>query len=99
MSKKSLYFSSLGCSKNLVDSQVMLGYLGLDGYTVVEEPKDADDSVIFEIYKAFAAPDELADLRSQFEAGIAWGDAKQILFEKITYIRHQGQMTSPFDCY
>ncbi|SJM67205.1 tryptophan--tRNA ligase [Psychrobacter piechaudii] len=48
-----------------------------------EEPKDADDSVIFEIYKAFATPDELADLRSQFEAGIAWGDAKQILFEKI----------------
>lgn len=48
-----------------------------------EEPKDPDDSVIFEIYKAFATPEELVDLRSQYEAGIAWGDAKQILFEKI----------------
>ena len=48
-----------------------------------EEPKNPDDSVIFEIYRAFATPDEIADLRSQFEAGIAWGDAKQILFEKI----------------
>jgi ribosomal protein S12 methylthiotransferase len=25
---KTLYFASLGCSKNLVDSQVMLGHLG-----------------------------------------------------------------------
>ena len=48
-----------------------------------EEPKNPDDSVVFEIYKAFATPAEIADLRSQFEAGIAWGDAKQILFEKI----------------
>jgi ribosomal protein S12 methylthiotransferase len=38
---KSLYFSSLGCSKNLVDSQVMLGHLGLDGFTVTQEPSEA----------------------------------------------------------
>ncbi len=43
---KSLYFSSLGCSKNLVDSQVMLGYLGLDGYSVVEEPKEAEVIIV-----------------------------------------------------
>ncbi|EGK08788.1 tryptophan--tRNA ligase [Psychrobacter sanguinis] len=48
-----------------------------------EDPKNPDDSVVFEIYKAFATPAEIADLRGQFEAGIAWGDAKQILFEKI----------------
>ena len=48
-----------------------------------EEPKNPDDSVVFEIYKAFATPAEIANLRGQFEAGIAWGDAKQILFEKI----------------
>ncbi len=38
---KSLYFTSLGCSKNLVDSQVMLGYLGLDGYEVTQKPEEA----------------------------------------------------------
>lgn len=43
---KSVYFTSLGCSKNLVDSQVMLGYLGLDGYKVVSEASDAEVIII-----------------------------------------------------
>jgi len=41
MSKK-LYMVSLGCSKNLVDSEVMLGLLEKDGYGVAERPEDAD---------------------------------------------------------
>ena len=45
-SKKSLYFTSLGCSKNLVDSQVMLGHLGLDGFTVAPEPENAEVIII-----------------------------------------------------
>ena len=48
-----------------------------------DEPKDADNSAIFEIYKAFATPDEIAAMREQFATGIGWGDAKQALFEKI----------------
>lgn len=48
-----------------------------------DEPKDADDSAIFEIYKAFATPTEIAAMREQFATGIGWGDAKQALFEKI----------------
>lgn len=47
------------------------------------EPKNADDSTIFEIYKAFATTDETAQLRKQFEQGIGWGDAKELLFHKI----------------
>ena len=43
---KSLYFSSLGCSKNLVDSEVMLGHLGLDGFDVVETPSEAEVIVV-----------------------------------------------------
>ncbi|NOQ45282.1 MAG: 30S ribosomal protein S12 methylthiotransferase RimO [Desulfobulbaceae bacterium] len=39
---KKLYFLSLGCAKNLVDSEVMLGLLEHDGYQVVEDPADAD---------------------------------------------------------
>jgi ribosomal protein S12 methylthiotransferase len=41
MSKK-LHLVSLGCSKNLVDSEVMLGLLEKDGYKVTEGPEDAD---------------------------------------------------------
>lgn len=44
--EKNLYFTSLGCSKNLVDAQVMLGYMGLDGYQVVSEPQEAQVIVV-----------------------------------------------------
>lgn len=45
-SDRTVYFTSLGCSKNLVDSQVMLGYLGLDGYKVVPEPADSEVIIV-----------------------------------------------------
>ena len=41
-SMKKLHIVSLGCPKNLVDSEVMLGRLEDDGYTAVEEPAEAD---------------------------------------------------------
>lgn len=43
---KSLFFTSLGCSKNLVDSQVMLGYLGLDGFSLAESPENAEVIIV-----------------------------------------------------
>lgn len=45
------------------------------------EPKDPDDCTLFDIYKAFATPDETAAYRSKLEEGMGWGDAKQELFE------------------
>jgi ribosomal protein S12 methylthiotransferase len=44
--EKSLFFTSLGCSKNLVDSQVMLGHLGLDGFSVTGEPEKAEVIIV-----------------------------------------------------
>jgi ribosomal protein S12 methylthiotransferase len=44
--EKTVFFTSLGCSKNLVDSQVMLGYLGLDGYSVASEPELAEVIIV-----------------------------------------------------
>ncbi len=43
---KTVHFTSLGCSKNLVDSQVMLGHLGLDGFTVTPEPSQAEVIIV-----------------------------------------------------
>lgn len=43
---KTVHFVSLGCEKNLVDSQVMLGHMGLDGFQVVEDPADATAIVV-----------------------------------------------------
>lgn len=39
---KKLHLVSLGCPKNLVDSEVMLGILERDGYTIEEDPAAAD---------------------------------------------------------
>lgn len=42
METKKLFLVSLGCSKNLVDSEVMLGQLEQSGYRVCEEAAEAD---------------------------------------------------------
>ncbi|WP_449192966.1 tryptophan--tRNA ligase [Thauera sp.] len=47
------------------------------------EPKDADGSALFELYQAFSRPEEARAMRTAFEEGIAWGEAKQALFDKI----------------
>ena len=47
------------------------------------EPKDTEGSALFQMYQAFASADETAALRQQFADGIAWGDAKQVLFERV----------------
>jgi ribosomal protein S12 methylthiotransferase len=39
-------FVSLGCPKNLVDSERMLGMLQLDGYRMVREPEGADFAIV-----------------------------------------------------
>src|SRR5471030_1304377 len=45
-SKGTYYFVSLGCPKNLVDSERMLGKLAQDGYTLVADVDGADVVVI-----------------------------------------------------
>ncbi len=46
VSKGTYHFVSLGCPKNLVDSEKMLGTLALDGYTLVSEPEGADFVIV-----------------------------------------------------
>jgi tryptophanyl-tRNA synthetase len=47
------------------------------------EPKDTEGSALFQIYQAFADSEETEALRRAYADGIGWGDAKQILFERI----------------
>ncbi|BDT73118.1 hypothetical protein os4_26650 [Comamonadaceae bacterium OS-4] len=47
------------------------------------EPKDTEGSALFQIYQAFATEEETAALRQAYADGIAWGDAKNILLERI----------------
>lgn len=45
------------------------------------EPKDPDNCTLFEIWSAFATPDEITAKRRQYEEGAGWGQLKQELFE------------------
>ena len=47
------------------------------------EAKDTEGSALFQIYQAFASEAETQALRQAYAEGIAWGDAKQLLFERI----------------
>ncbi len=65
-------FVSLGCPKNLVDSERMLGLLQLDGYRLVDTPEGADFVVVNTCgfiesarQESFAAIDEMLQLKEQ----------------------------------
>ena len=58
------------------------------------EPKDPDDSAVFQLWQAFATEQQTADMRQQFAEGIAWGEAKKQLFELIN-----SQLTEPRERY
>ena len=47
------------------------------------EPKDADESTVFQLWCAFASQTEIQRMRDEFSNGIAWGEAKKQLFELI----------------
>jgi tryptophanyl-tRNA synthetase len=47
------------------------------------EPKVTEGSALFQIYQAFASVDETAAMARAYADGIGWGDAKQMLFERI----------------
>ena len=41
-----IYLVSLGCDKNLVDSEIMLGLLSKEGYEITDELNDADYAIV-----------------------------------------------------
>ena len=42
-----VFFASLGCDKNLVDSEVMLSLLAKDGFTITDDENDAEIAAEF----------------------------------------------------
>ena len=47
------------------------------------EPKSTDGSALFQLYQAFASVEETNAFANAFAQGIAWGDAKQHVFERL----------------
>ena len=69
-SKGRYAFVSLGCPKNLVDSERMLGLLQLDGYQLVDEPSGTDFVIVNTCgfierarEESFAVIDEMLELK------------------------------------
>ncbi|MGE3386122.1 MAG: tryptophan--tRNA ligase [Bdellovibrionales bacterium] len=46
-----------------------------------EAPKDPETSLIFNLYKEFATPEQTQGLKAQYLKGIGWGSAKEQLFQ------------------
>jgi ribosomal protein S12 methylthiotransferase len=71
--KKGNYaFISLGCPKNTVDSERMMGLLQLDGYQLVNQPENCDFVIVNTCgfieqarKESFSAIDEMLDLKKQ----------------------------------
>ncbi|MCW5645208.1 MAG: tryptophan--tRNA ligase [Rhodoferax sp.] len=47
------------------------------------EAKEVEGSALFQIFQAFAGEEETASLRKAYADGIAWGDAKALVFERL----------------
>jgi tryptophanyl-tRNA synthetase len=73
--------------------------------TPLEEPKDAENSVVYKLFKLIASAEASAELKSKLESGgYGWGHAKKDLFETIVstyskerkiynhYMSHPGEL-------
>ena len=58
------------------------------------EPKDPATCTLFQIYAAFAAPEETDAMRAQYAEGIGWGEAKNQVFEYLN-----AQLAAPRERY
>lgn len=91
-SKGRYAFVSLGCPKNLVDSERMLGLLQLDGYELVNSPDDADFAIVNTCgfiesarTESFAAIDEMLDRKRK-------GDLRGVIVSGCLAERQQEQL-------
>lgn len=92
--KGSYAFVSLGCPKNLVDSERMLGMLQLDGYQLVDDPQGADFAVVNTCgfieqarQESFAVIDEMLELKRQ-------GDLRGVIVSGCLAERQREQLIS-----
>lgn len=47
------------------------------------DPKEPDNSILFNLYSQFADGEEIKEMRSYYSQGIGWGEVKRLVFEKL----------------
>ncbi len=55
------------------------------------EPKDPDDSLLFDMYRSVASPEETAAMRERYAAGIGWAEMKNELYEYLDALLAPGR--------
>lgn len=92
--KNKFHFTSLGCARNLVDSEVMIGILLQNGYEVTPEPKDADFLVVNTCgFLESARQEGIETIRDLF--AVKKGDAKVIIAGCMVQ-KHSGELKGHF---
>jgi ribosomal protein S12 methylthiotransferase len=79
---KKVYFVSLGCPKNQVDTEVMLGVVRAGGHTLVDDPALADTLVVNTCGFIDAAKEESIETileLARVKAGAGAGDPKRLV--------------------
>lgn len=74
-----LYLLSLGCARNLVDSEIMLGRIKRAGWTIVEEPEEADAIVVNTCSFIEDAADESIDIILELARYKQTGSCKRLV--------------------
>jgi len=74
-----IYLSSLGCVRNLVDSEVMVGSLVADGHAVTQDPSQADVIIINTCSFIKSAIDESIDLILELAEFKKTGKCKKLI--------------------
>ncbi|MBC8144355.1 MAG: 30S ribosomal protein S12 methylthiotransferase RimO, partial [bacterium] len=91
---ESVAFVSLGCPKNLVDSERMLGLLAQDGITVTPDASDADAIVINTCGFLEASKTESLDEIRQAIAMKTAGKCKRVVVAGCLVQRHKTELLS-----
>lgn len=90
--KKQLYLVSLGCSKNLVDAEVMLGLLEAAGYEVCAAPEAADLLLVNTCGFIQSAVEEAIDAILDLSRFKAADPAKLLVVAGCLVQRYQGDL-------
>lgn len=82
MSKSRDNFINIFLPKNALKKVINKNIITDD--TPLEDPKDAESSTVYQLYKLIATPEEAAEMKAQLEAGgYGWGHAKKDLLNAI----------------
>jgi len=76
------YNNTIPLFESAEDLKKLINKIKMDS-TPPDEPKDPETSSVYLLYKEFATPDQIEELRNKYLNGISWGEAKQELFQAV----------------